>query len=74
MLYNIKTGFQGLTRRPMSEIVIMVSSLHALARKGIPFVFTDRHAYLQLASFFPTSRDLIAFRGNYCEIGISNTT
>jgi hypothetical protein len=52
MLYNIKTGYQGITRRSMTEIVILVSSLPALARKGIPFVFTDRHAYLQMASFF----------------------
>lgn len=36
----------------MSEIVIMVSSLPALAAQKIPFVFTDRHAYLQTASFF----------------------
>jgi ssDNA thymidine ADP-ribosyltransferase, DarT len=52
MLLNIKTGYQGLTRRPMSEIVILVSSLPALAQRGITFVFTDRHAYLQMASFF----------------------
>ncbi len=52
MLYNIKTGYQGITRRSMSEIVILVASLPALTRKGIPFVFTDRHAYLQMASFY----------------------
>lgn len=52
MLYNIKTGHNGITQRPMSEIVIMVSSLPELAAKNIPFVFTDRHAYLQTASFF----------------------
>src|SRR5258708_18270420 len=52
MLLNIKTGYQGIARRPMSEIVILVSSLPALATQKIPFVFTDRHAYLQTASFF----------------------
>jgi hypothetical protein len=52
MLYNIKTGYQGIIRRLMSEIVIMVSALPALAAEKIPFVFTDRHAYLQTASFF----------------------
>jgi hypothetical protein len=52
MLLNIKTGFQGLTKRPMSEIAIMVSSLPFLVRQGISFVFTDRHAYLQMASFY----------------------
>ena len=52
MLYNIRTGHNGIKQRSMSEIVIMVSSLPALAAKNIPFVFTDRHAYLQTASFF----------------------
>jgi len=52
MLLNIKTGHHGIRRRPMSEIVIMVSALPKLARQGIPFVFTDRHACLQTASFF----------------------
>ena len=50
MLLNIKTGHNGITQRPMSEIVIMVSSLPALAAQKIPFVFTDRHAYLQTAT------------------------
>jgi len=52
MLLNIKTGYQGITKRPMNEIVIMVSSLPTLVAREIPFVFTDRHAYLQTASFF----------------------
>jgi hypothetical protein len=52
MLYNIKTGYQGISRRPMSEIVILVAALPALAAQRLPFVFTDRHAYLQTASFF----------------------
>jgi hypothetical protein len=50
MLYNIKTGHSGIRQRPMSEIVILVSSLPALAAKNITFVFTDRHAYLQTAT------------------------
>lgn len=49
MLYNIKTGHNGITRRPMGQIVIMVSALPKLAGQNIPFVFTDRHAYLQIA-------------------------
>jgi hypothetical protein len=52
MLYNIKTGHNGIKRRAMSEIVIMVSSLPNLKARGIPFVFTDRHAYLQTAGFY----------------------
>jgi hypothetical protein len=58
MLYNIKTGWNGITRRPMREMVIFVSSLHALADNDVRFVFTDRHAYLSLARFSSRLADL----------------
>jgi hypothetical protein len=51
MLYNIKTGYNGIAKQPIEDIVILVSSLHYLKKKGVPFVFTDRHAYLKLAQF-----------------------
>ena len=50
MLLNIETGYQGVERLPMSEIVILVSSLHRVIDSGTAFVFTDRHAYLQTAT------------------------
>ena len=58
MLYNIKTGHNGVKQRPMSEIVILVSSLHRLAQDGVRFVFTDRHAYLRFAQFSSDLADL----------------
>jgi hypothetical protein len=51
MLYNIMTGYNGVPKKPVSEIVILVSSLHKLKSAGIPFVFSDRHAYLKTALF-----------------------
>jgi ssDNA thymidine ADP-ribosyltransferase, DarT len=60
MLYNIKTGWNGITRRPMREIVILVSSLSALAAGGVSFVFTDRHAYLATAQFSSDLANLAA--------------
>jgi hypothetical protein len=51
MLYNIKTGYQGVTQRPMSDIVIMVSSVPRLDQIGARYVISDRHAYLQTAQF-----------------------
>jgi hypothetical protein len=51
MLYNIKTG-HGVEKKPMSDILILVSSLHRMKELSIQFVFTDRHAYLQTAQFF----------------------
>lgn len=58
MLYNIKTGFNGIPKKPIEEIVILVSSIHHLKKEGIPFVFTDRHAYLKLAQFSDDLTDL----------------
>ena len=52
MLYNIKTGYGGIPRRDNEEIVIFVSSLHRLRELGRPFVFTNRHAYLQAAEYY----------------------
>jgi len=51
MLYNIMTGYNGVPKKPVSEILILVSSLHKLKGVGISFVFSDRHAYLKTALF-----------------------
>jgi hypothetical protein len=58
MLYNIKTGYNGIKQRPMNEIVMFVSSLRLLEKRGIPFVFSDRHAYLRTALFSSSFDDL----------------
>lgn len=58
MLYNIKTGYNGIPKRPMEDILILVSSLHHLIAKKVPFVFTDRHAYLRAAQFSDNLADL----------------
>lgn len=42
MLYNIKTGYNGVPKRPIEEIVILIASLHYLKEIGIAFVFTDK--------------------------------
>jgi hypothetical protein len=52
IFYNIKTGWGGIQQRSNQEIAIMVASLHDLKKAGHPFVFTDRHAYLQTAQVF----------------------
>ena len=54
MLLNIKTGKLGVIQRPMSEIAILVSALPELQKRGISFVFTDRHAVLETAEFHNT--------------------
>jgi len=58
MLYNIRTGWGGIQQRPMRGIVILISSLHELIRHGVPFLITDRHAYLAMAQFSNNLADL----------------
>jgi hypothetical protein len=58
MLYNIKTGYNGVPKLPNEEIVILVSSLRTLKEQGIPFIFTDVHAYANVAQFFDDLDDL----------------
>ena len=58
MMLNIKTGRGGMPRRDLREVVIIVSALPTLAKHGVPFLFTDRHAYLAAARFFSDLDDL----------------
>lgn len=51
MLYNIKTGWNGVPMVPMPDIVIIVTSLPRLTQRAVPFVFADRHAYMVAARF-----------------------
>src|SRR5580658_8680696 len=46
MMYKINTGHGGIQQVPNEDLVILVSSLSELAVHNVPFVFTDRHAYL----------------------------
>jgi hypothetical protein len=50
MLMNIRSG-RGVAQVPMNEIAILVANLRNLASRRIPFVITDRHAYLRAAQF-----------------------
>lgn len=57
MMYNIKTGF-GVPKKPMKDLLILVSSVHHFDKLKMPFVFTDRHAYLKAAQFSDKVADL----------------
>lgn len=58
MFYNIYTGYQGIERVPNEDIVILVTALPHLQQRGIPFVFSDRHAFERTALFFNDVSDL----------------
>ncbi|MGI8961415.1 MAG: type II toxin-antitoxin system toxin DNA ADP-ribosyl transferase DarT [Bryobacteraceae bacterium] len=57
MMFNIKTGY-GVKHVPNDEIVIFVSSLPHIAAQGIPFVFTNQHAYPPMADYFTDHAEL----------------
>lgn len=58
MMYNIYTGRSGVVQRQRDEVCILVSSLHKVHQLGVPFVFTDRHAYTTLAKYSNNIADL----------------
>jgi hypothetical protein len=59
MLYNILTGYRAdVPRRERREIVIVAARLWRMAELNLPFVFSDRHAYLELARFSSNLEEL----------------
>ena len=58
MLFNILTGWQGLTKRTPQEIAILVSSVRRLVAESATFVFTDGHAHLEPTNFYVDPREL----------------
>jgi hypothetical protein len=58
MLRNIHTGWGGIQKRTNDEIVILVSSLRYVAGQGLPFLFTDSHAYYEWANYYADLADL----------------
>lgn len=58
MMFKIKTGHGGIVKRDNQDIVIFVSSLHKLAERGVPFVFTNQHAYPPNTDFYDRLENL----------------
>ncbi len=58
MMYNIKTGYGGITKRENKELVILVSSVHKLRELGLPFVFTNQHSYPVDTLYYSQIEDL----------------
>jgi hypothetical protein len=58
MLYNIITGYSGIPKKPVQDIIILISTLYRLRDAKIKFVFSDRHAYLKTALFSDDLADL----------------
>lgn len=52
MMKNIHSGYGGIQQRSNDEIVILVSNLYRVQALGLPFVFTDGHAYYAWSNFY----------------------
>jgi ssDNA thymidine ADP-ribosyltransferase, DarT len=58
MLLNIRSGYAGVQKRSNEEIIMLVSSLNHVRELGLPFVFTDAHAYARLSNYYKDLVDL----------------
>jgi hypothetical protein len=58
MMLNINTGWGGIAKTPPEDVLILVSSIWALQKNAVSFVFSDRHAYLKAAQFYHDPADL----------------
>ncbi|ASG19772.1 type II toxin-antitoxin system toxin DNA ADP-ribosyl transferase DarT [Nitrospirillum viridazoti] len=58
MLFNIKTGYNGIICRSNQEIAILVSSCQIMNSNGVSMLFTDRHAYTATATWSNNHADL----------------
>jgi hypothetical protein len=58
MMYNIKTGYGGITRWENKDIVMFVSSIHRLKELALPLVFTNQHAYAVDTEFYNDLQNL----------------
>ena len=52
MLYNIKTGYRGITYRPQGEIVYIVCKVNTIVEDCEEWCFTDGHAKNAITEFY----------------------
>ena len=57
MMKNIHSG-RGVRQCRNEEVLILVSSLHHVQDQGLPFLFTDSHAYYAWSNFYKSLADL----------------
>jgi len=58
MLYNIKNGFQNVTKRGQNEIIYLITSFEKIVESGKPYIIYDGHAYHRMSRPFNTDEGL----------------
>lgn len=57
MLYLIKNGYQGVTKRPQEDIVYLVCKFETIENSGLEYIFTDRNAKISITNFYTDKQD-----------------
>lgn len=58
MLFNIKTGYRGITQRPQADIVYISCSIASIIGACNEWCFTDGHAKTAITTFYNNVDDL----------------
>lgn len=58
MLYLIKNGHSGVTKRSQDDIVFLVCNFETIKQNSLPYIFTDRNAKIAVANFYQNEQDL----------------
>lgn len=58
MLYNIRHGYQNVTKRPQEEIIYLVTSFGKVITSGRPYIIYDGHAYHRMSRPFNSEAGL----------------
>ncbi len=64
MLYLIKNGYKGVTKRAQDEIVFIVSDHDTVKQNGLQYFFTDMNAKRALADHFNNEADFDKLKWN----------
>ncbi len=74
MLYNIKNGFQGVTKRCQDKIIYIVTSFEKIQELKVPYVFFDGHGYHHLSQPFNNEKGLTNIDWKIVNAGSWNDT
>lgn len=64
MLYSIKNGYNGVTKRSQTEIIYLIVSFEFIKNSGIKYAFFDGHGYHNFSRAYNTEDGLLQIDWN----------
>ncbi|MFP4026006.1 MAG: DUF4433 domain-containing protein [Thiohalospira sp.] len=58
MLYSIKNGYNGVTKRSQAEIIYLIVTFESVKNMGLKYVFFDGHGYHNFSRVYNTETGL----------------